>query len=98
MAGQTRGVGENTRAGACERWPKGGTAGPNESRRPRVPSLKLWPGSAASLFFFNDRGTTEIYPLPLHDALPICLALVARQDPHRGVEGTAGCGRAIIGA
>src|SRR5260370_14057749 len=25
------------------------------------------------LFFFNDPATTEIYPLPLHDALPICL-------------------------
>src|SRR5258707_4293764 len=24
------------------------------------------------LFFFNDPATTEIYPLPLHDALPIC--------------------------
>src|SRR3990167_2181732 len=23
------------------------------------------------LFFFNDPATTEIYPLPLHDALPI---------------------------
>src|SRR3989442_12932348 len=25
------------------------------------------------LFFFNDTATTEIYPLSLHDALPICL-------------------------
>src|SRR3990172_8446522 len=25
-----------------------------------------------SLFFFNDPATTEIYPLSLHDALPIC--------------------------
>src|SRR3990167_6889850 len=24
------------------------------------------------LFFFNDTATTEIYPLSLHDALPIC--------------------------
>src|SRR5260370_41537844 len=23
-------------------------------------------------FFFNDTAPTEIYPLPLHDALPIC--------------------------
>src|SRR5258708_33495605 len=23
-------------------------------------------------FFFNDTATTEIYPFPLHDALPIC--------------------------
>src|SRR5256886_500350 len=26
------------------------------------------------LFFFNDTPPTEIYPLPLHDALPICAA------------------------
>src|ERR1022692_680155 len=24
------------------------------------------------IFFLNDTATTEIYPLPLHDALPIC--------------------------
>src|ERR1044072_4923142 len=28
---------------------------------------------ACRLFFFNDTATTEIYPLSLHDALPICL-------------------------
>src|SRR5712664_4954049 len=27
------------------------------------------------VFFFNDTATTEIYPLSLHDALPICLRL-----------------------
>src|SRR5258705_11070811 len=27
--------------------------------------------AAESLFFFNDTATTEIYPLSLHDALPI---------------------------
>src|SRR3990172_8385591 len=27
-----------------------------------------------SLFFFNDPATTEIYPLSLHDALPIFLS------------------------
>src|SRR3989338_6735487 len=31
------------------------------------------------LFFFNDPPTTEISPLPLHDALPICL----RQTPEK---------------
>src|SRR2546430_11824499 len=30
-------------------------------------------------FFFNDTATTEFSPLPLHDPLPICLALDA---PH----------------
>src|SRR2546422_6430678 len=29
-------------------------------------------------FFFNDTATTEIYTLSLHDALPICLAVVCR--------------------
>src|SRR2546429_6813196 len=27
-------------------------------------------------FFFNDTATTEIYTLSLHDALPICLAVL----------------------
>src|SRR3712207_8146780 len=27
-------------------------------------------------FFFNDTATTEIYTLSLHDALPICVAVV----------------------
>src|SRR3989440_4780043 len=31
-------------------------------------------------FFFNDPATPEIYPLPLHDALPIC-CLSAPQSP-----------------
>src|SRR2546425_9067303 len=29
--------------------------------------------SSVSFFFFNDTATTEIYPLSLHDALPIYL-------------------------
>src|ERR1019366_7041887 len=29
--------------------------------------------SRFGFFFFNDTATTEIYPLPLHDALPICI-------------------------
>src|SRR2546430_12321719 len=28
-------------------------------------------GQRSCFFFFNDTPTTEIYPLPLHDALPI---------------------------
>src|SRR3712207_6865336 len=32
-------------------------------------------------FFFNDTATTEIYTLSLHDALPICPAVV--EDPRR---------------
>src|SRR3712207_6948688 len=30
-----------------------------------------------NFFFFNDTGTTEIYPLSLHDALPICTSAFA---------------------
>src|ERR1017187_10157819 len=29
-------------------------------------------GRASLFFFFNDRAPPEIYPLPLHDPLPIC--------------------------
>src|SRR3712207_7209507 len=29
----------------------------------------------SDFFFFNDTATTEIYPLSLHDALPICFAI-----------------------
>src|SRR5256885_17233173 len=35
---------------------------------PGLMSVKIYP----SFFFFNDPATTEIYPLSLHDALPIC--------------------------
>src|SRR2546430_3956977 len=36
------------------------------------------PPVSLTFFFFNDPATTEIYPLPLHDALPICAAPAAR--------------------
>src|ERR1019366_7595239 len=35
------------------------------------------------LFFFNDTATTEIYTLPLHDALPIHCAGVITSGAHR---------------
>src|SRR5256885_13235194 len=43
-------------------------------------------------FFFNDTATTEIYPLPLHDALPIYFR---RQSirPVSGWDGIGGRGR-----
>src|SRR3712207_7403448 len=42
-------------------------------------------------FFFNDTATTEIYTLSLHDALPICFALLrgAHQHPVRPRHGRA---------
>src|SRR5256886_3028533 len=36
-------------------------------------------------FFFNDTATTEIYTLPLHDALPICVAVAAASRHARAV-------------
>src|ERR1039458_5154127 len=38
-----------------------------------------------SFFFFNDPATTEIYPLSLHDALPISGAHFPRGRPLRAV-------------
>src|SRR2546426_2993014 len=35
------------------------------------PYTTLFRSGSEELFFFNDTPTTEIYPLPLHDALPI---------------------------
>src|SRR2546430_12582209 len=34
-------------------------------------------------FFFNDTATTEIYTLSLHDALPILLHALVRENLHR---------------
>src|SRR2546429_9832037 len=46
-----------------------------------------------TFFFFNDPATTEIYPLPLPDALPICRAA----GPIRHLaQGPAGAIRAIV--
>src|SRR2546421_4539541 len=49
-------------------------------------------------FFFNDTATPEIYPLPLHDALPIWESAPAKVpvygnfafDPKGSVQGTGG--------
>src|SRR5258707_3850221 len=46
-------------------------------------------------FFFNDTATTEIYPLSLHDALPICLLLrcrLLRCHTMRAFRGESGAG------
>src|ERR1043166_7049566 len=58
-----------------------------DGRNPRPPRVPLPPPGRSeehttaihapfrnsyALFFFNDTATTEIYTLPLHDALPIC--------------------------
>src|SRR2546428_3990749 len=38
----------------------------------------LFPDLLSFFFFFNDTATTEIYTLSLHDALPICFAVVLK--------------------
>src|SRR5260221_11179825 len=45
----------------------------------RLTRSTLFPYPMLFLFFFNDTATTEIYPLSLHDALPI--SVVARNSP-----------------
>src|ERR1041384_2306110 len=49
--------------------------------------LVWWPSFSLLLclffFFLNDTATTEIYPLPLHDALPICTLARRHQEPFR---------------
>src|SRR2546427_10378272 len=42
-----------------------------------------------SLFFLNDTPTPEIYPLPLHDALPISSAVPASVPASSGAAGPA---------
>src|SRR3990170_7051135 len=41
---------------------------------PSCPGLGIYSNMPLFVFFFNDTATTEIYPLSLHDALPICFA------------------------
>src|SRR2546430_12688753 len=40
-------------------------------------------------FFFNDPATTEIYPLPLHDALPICCLPACWRKPASAASGSS---------
>src|SRR5260370_24068851 len=44
----------------------------------RPPRSSLFPNTTLFLFFFNDTATTELYTLPLHDALPISRAWARR--------------------
>src|SRR2546421_8907860 len=44
-------------------------------------------------FFFNDTATTEIYPLSLHDALPIWSPPSARTRPSLSDKSRRGMGR-----
>src|SRR5258708_23790320 len=54
--------------------------------------------AAILFFFFNDTATTEIYPLSLHDALPICRSRPAGPDQRqRGGRPGQGPGRGGTG-
>src|SRR5256885_13060758 len=54
------------------------------------------------LFFFNDPAPTEIYPLSLHDALPICRAdarepAAAREGPRADPQSACSAHRQVSG-
>src|ERR1051325_12164438 len=55
-----------------------------------VRGMQVVPHKSRCFCFFNDTPTTEIYTLPLHDALPIssaapsaCLAVWTSTPPHK---------------
>src|SRR3989338_5291999 len=51
---------------------RGGLSAPQSQRDRKSTRLNSSHSSISyAVFFFNDTATTEIYPLPLHDALPI---------------------------
>src|SRR2546427_11126281 len=56
-----------------------------------VPRLRLLRQHLAFFFFFNDTATTDIYPLSLHDALPIYFAISATSpaDFNTGATGSS---------
>src|SRR5260221_9991349 len=53
--------------------------------RPHYNKIKLLI-SSRSFFFFNDTATTEIYPFPLHDALPILVLSPAVNCPPEAIK------------
>src|SRR2546422_317162 len=57
---------------------------------PLYEAVIVW--MATAFFFFNDTATTEIYPLSLHDALPICVQLEAEKVPPLFVKPTVPVG------
>src|SRR3954462_853730 len=59
--------------------------------RTSAPTDRLSParGRSAGFFFFNDPAPPEIYPLSLHDALPICAPPRGRRGGLRGADDSA---------
>src|SRR3990172_6844692 len=60
------------------RWIVDRVVGPGDRKSTRLNSNHLY--ISYSPLFFNDTAPTEIYPLSLHDALPICGSL-SRPSP-----------------
>src|SRR6202162_6574377 len=66
------------------------------SKRGESVVMLCFPLVSGVVFFFNDAATTEIYPLSLHDALPILPVLESRRGdgdcpvprPHQRGRGT----------
>src|SRR5688572_33389296 len=55
----------------------------------------VWWFRIISFFFFNNRATTEIYTLSLHDALPIYPSSGGRIRPCRGITFASGSARCL---
>ena len=71
----------------------------------RICTEWVWdPSGVLSTFFFNDTATTEIYPLSLHDALPISRNSTrgsrgaTPRARRRAVAQTGACGVGLSGA
>src|SRR6266536_2842372 len=68
---KTKGPGRRGRREENEERIRAGRAGRGRGLRAQPGPLAAGPAAIASVFFFNDTATTEIYTLSLHDALPI---------------------------
>src|SRR3989338_5328768 len=60
-----------------DRHPRGGAPRAQDRKSTRLNSSHS--SISYALFFFNDTATTEIYPLSLHDALPILSSAIWRR-------------------
>src|ERR1044072_8329546 len=54
-------------------WPRSSAGPDRKGKRPKPSQPEI---TRMSAFFFNDTATPEIYPLSLHDALPISMIVL----------------------
>src|ERR1044072_4293337 len=61
-------------------------------------ATSMGPSVSHIIFFFNDTATTEIYPLSLHDALPISVPVAQRdaQAQLARIESWLGIGLSVL--